>query len=363
MKSLLLVLVSLLFLLAGCGTNLSPQSVIDAANEDTTPSDIFGSTVGDDSMGYRKISAEEAKRIIDGGEPYILLDVRTEAEYLELRIDGAVLIPYTDVSAKAAAELPDKGATILVYCRSGARSAAASETLAQMGYIHVYDFGGIIDWPYETVSGISVQEETSSVAKLLFQGHGSFRVTTADSKVIYIDPYAGSGYGLPADLILVTHQHSDHNQISLIATRNPGCAVITEKEALEGGKHQTFDFGYVSVEAVEAGNKNHDPAQCVGYILTLDGGIQVYFSGDTSTTAQMGAFAERKLDYAILCCDGIYNMDIAEASECAALIGARHSIPCHMAPGKLFDRERAEQFEADGRLILADGEEIELEKE
>ena len=362
MKSLMLVFVSMLFLLAGCGANICQQSVIDAANEDTTPSDSFGSTVGD-NMDYGKISVEEAKRIIDGGEPYILLDVRTEAEYLELRIDGAVLIPHSDITVRAPVELPDKSATILVYCRSGVRSAAASEALAKMGYDHVYDIGGIIDWPYETVSGTSIHEENSSAAKLLFQGHGSFRVTTSDGKVIYIDPYAGGGYDLPADLIMVTHQHSDHNQISLIASRNPGCEVITEKEALKDGKHQTFDFGYVTVEAVEAGNKNHDPAQCVGYILTLDGSIQVYFSGDTSTTSQMSTFAERKLDYAILCCDGIYNMDIAEASECAALIGARHSIPCHMAPGKLFDRERAEQFEADGRLIISDGEEIMLEME
>ena len=314
-------------------------------------------------MDYRKISAEEAKLIIDGDEPYILLDVRTEGEYSELRIDGAVLIPHSEIKLRASDELPDKDVTILVYCRSGARSAAASETLAKMGYRHVYDFGGIIDWPYGTVSGMSEQEENSSFSKLLFQGHGSFRITTSEGKVIYIDPYAGAGYDLSSDLILVTHQHSDHNQISLIASKNPGCVTITEKEALKDGNHQAFDFGYVTVEAVEAENKNHDPSQCVGYILTLDGGIQVYFSGDTSTTAQMGTFAERNLDYAILCCDGIYNMDIAEASECAALIGARYSIPCHIAPGKLFDRERAEQFEADGRLIIADGEEIKLEKE
>ena len=266
MKSLFLIIVSMLLLLAGCGQNISPQSEINAADGNTAASDDSDSTGGEDTMdnsdtmNNRKIPAQEG----------------------------------------------------------------------------------------------------SSAAKLLFQGHGSFRITTADGKVIYIDPYAGSGYDLPADLILVTHQHSDHNQINLITSKNPGCEVISEKEALMDGKQQTFDFGYVKVEAVEAGNKNHDPAQCVGYILTLDGGLQVYFSGDTSTTAQMGTFAERKLDYAILCCDGVYNMDIAEASECAALIGARYSIPCHMAPGKLFDRERAEQFEADGRLIIADGEEITL---
>lgn len=201
------------------------------------------------------------------------------------------------------------------------------------------------------------------MATLLYQGHASLRITTAEGKVVYVDPNAGEGYGPPADLILVTHQHGDHNRLNLITSKNPECQIITEKEAMKDGMHQTFDLGYVKVEAVEAGNKNHDPKQCVGYILTFSDGVQVYISGDTSKTAQMETFAQRKLDYAFFCCDGVYNMDIAEASECAALIGAQHTIPYHMAPGELFSRERAEQFEAAGRLIVAGGEEITLEKE
>jgi L-ascorbate metabolism protein UlaG (beta-lactamase superfamily) len=227
----------------------------------------------------------------------------------------------------------------------------------------VYDISGIAAWPYKTVSGDPIYEEGQSMAKLLYQGHGSLRLTTAEGKVIYIDPYAGGGYDVPADLILVTHQHGDHNQVNLIASRNPGCEVITEKESLKDGRHQTFDLGYVTAEAAYAGNKNHDPKQCAGYILTLSDSIQIYISGDTSKTAQMETLAERGLDYAFFCCDGVYNMDMTEASECAALIGARHSIPYHMAPGKLFDRGIAEQFEAQGRLIVAAGEEIALNKE
>jgi len=198
------------------------------------------------------------------------------------------------------------------------------------------------------------------MATLFYQGHGSFRVTTTEGKIVYVDPYAGEGYDLPADLILVSHQHGDHNQIDLIKTRNPGCAVITEQEALKGGKHQTFDLGYMTVEAVEAGNKNHSSDDCVGFILVLSDGIKIYASCDTGRTAQMETFAARKLDYALLCCDGVYNMSIEEASECAAIIGARHSIPYHMAPGELFSRELAEQFHADGRLIVAAGEEFVL---
>ena len=101
---------------------------------------------------YKKITPEEAKIIIDSTTPYILVDVRTESEYREGHIKGAALIPNTEIAKRAEKELPDKSALIIVYCRSGARSAAASNDLLDMGYTNVYDLGGIIDWPYETVT-------------------------------------------------------------------------------------------------------------------------------------------------------------------------------------------------------------------
>lgn len=102
---------------------------------------------------YKKISAAQARAIMESGEPYVLLDVRTEAEMRERHIEGALLIPHTEIRERAASVLPDKDALILVYCRSGRRSASAAQALVQMGYTRVYDFGGINDWPYETVSG------------------------------------------------------------------------------------------------------------------------------------------------------------------------------------------------------------------
>lgn len=198
------------------------------------------------------------------------------------------------------------------------------------------------------------------MAKLLYQGHGSFRMTSDEGRVLYVDPFAGEGYDTPADVALVTHQHGDHNQLGKLA-RNPGCVVITNEEALEGGVHRRFSAHGFEIEAVEAGNRMHSPKSCVGYLITVDG-VTVYASGDTSKTAQMAGLSERNIDYALYCCDGIFNMNLKQAAECAALVGAGHNIPIHMKPGALFDRKRAEKFAAPNRLIVEPGQEIGLAK-
>lgn len=211
-------------------------------------------------------------------------------------------------------------------------------------------------------------EMDTKQAKLLYMGHASIRITTPEDKVIYIDPFAGDGddYAPAADLILETHGHYDHTALDKIANRNEDCQVITWKEALEGGQHQSFDLGYANVEAVEAGNNaNHNVSECVGYVITLSDGVKVYVSGDTSKTEQMASLADQNIDYAFFCCDGVYNMDLEEAAECAALVQAKHNIPYHIVAansGSYFDHERAEQFNADHRLIIDEGEEIGLEK-
>ena len=195
--------------------------------------------------------------------------------------------------------------------------------------------------------------------KLLYQDHGSFRLTTNDGRVIFVDPFKGVGYEKPADLILVTHQHGDHNQLDLI-TKKDSCTVISNFEALAGGKHNNFSILGIFIEAVEAGyNENHSIEDCVGFLVTVDG-LQLYFSGDTSTTKQMSTFKERNLDYVFLCGDGFYNMDLVEAAECAKIIGGKHNTPVHMKPGELFDLAMAQSFEAPNRLIIEDGEELEL---
>ena len=201
-------------------------------------------------------------------------------------------------------------------------------------------------------------KEETKVAKLLYQGHGSFRLTTENGKVIYIDPYGGEGYDEPADLILVTHQHPDHNQINL-PVHGDDCVIYQNTDALIDGEYQMTDIAGVHIEAVQAYNSNHPVDQCVGYLVTVNGKL-LYFAGDTSKTVQMSELADRNIDYAFLPTDGKFNMDMPEAIECAEIIKAKHTVPVHMSPGKLFDAERAKLFDTPSAYIMADGDELEL---
>ena len=107
-------------------------------------------TEKDQGAVYVNITVEDAKSIMDSEEGYIILDVREQDEYDAGHIPGAILIPYTQIEEKANEMLPDKDQLILVYCRSGRRSKIAAQSLAELGYVNVKEFGGIIDWPYET---------------------------------------------------------------------------------------------------------------------------------------------------------------------------------------------------------------------
>ena len=106
----------------------------------------------DQTTTYEQISAEKAKELMDAENGYIILDVRTQEEFSQSHIEGALLIPDYEVAQKAEGLLTDKNQLILVYCRSGRRSKLAAEELVKLGYTNVKEFGGIIDWPYETVS-------------------------------------------------------------------------------------------------------------------------------------------------------------------------------------------------------------------
>lgn len=98
------------------------------------------------------ITAQEAKQIMDSEEGYIILDTRTQEEYDEGHIPGAIVIPHDEITDRAEEELPDKDQLLLVYCRSGRRSKLAAEALVKLGYTNIKEFGGILDWEYEVES-------------------------------------------------------------------------------------------------------------------------------------------------------------------------------------------------------------------
>lgn len=125
MKKLAIILAALLFTACGQKTNENQEAV------------------------YMNITAEQAKQMMDRESDYIILDVRTEEEYAQGHIPDAILIPDYEIEERAQEVLKDKNQLILVYCRSGRRSKLASEILVKLGYTHIYEFGGIIDWPFD----------------------------------------------------------------------------------------------------------------------------------------------------------------------------------------------------------------------
>lgn len=125
MKKALLISICCFMLLSSCGQKEKPE--------------------------YTKITQEQAVKMMD--TEAVILDVRSQTEFDEGHIPNAVLLPDSEIKTKAEEVLTDKEQTILVYCRSGRRSAAAAKELIAMGYTRVYDFGGINDWTGEiTVS-------------------------------------------------------------------------------------------------------------------------------------------------------------------------------------------------------------------
>ena len=107
----------------------------------------------DSEASYQQISMDEAIAIMESESDYIILDVRTTEEFADKHIPDAINIPNETIGTEDIPELPDKDQLILVYCRSGNRSKQASDKLAGLGYTNIVEFGGINDWPGETVSG------------------------------------------------------------------------------------------------------------------------------------------------------------------------------------------------------------------
>lgn len=199
------------------------------------------------------------------------------------------------------------------------------------------------------------------MAKLFYQGHASFRITTDEGVVIFIDPYAGVGYQTPADIVLITHEHYDHNDIGKV-TLTPRTIVIRAKDALMNGVYHSFVEKNVKITAVPAYNSHHPKSECVGYLLSFDG-ITLYHAGDTDFIPEMCDLRKENIDYALLPIDGYYTMSPEAATEVANVIMPKHMIPMHMKPGLLWDMKQAMKVHAPMAMLMRPNDNIDLRKD
>lgn len=102
---------------------------------------------------YRQITMDEAVNMMAQETGYIILDVRRPDEFAAGHIPNAINVPNETIDTAEIPELPDKDQLIMVYCRSGRRSKEASEKLVKLGYTNIVEFGGILDWKGEIVTG------------------------------------------------------------------------------------------------------------------------------------------------------------------------------------------------------------------
>jgi len=206
-------------------------------------------------------------------------------------------------------------------------------------------------------TGIAIAEDE---AMLHFIGHASIMLETLDGTVIYVDPSADGDYSAPADIILITHVHGDHNKPELCAQKED-CTVITWAEALVDGVYNTFEVKGVIIQPVPAANKNHPIESSVGYVITFND-IVFYHAGDTSMLESMSELSALGIDYAMYPVDGQYNMGVDEAVVVAEMVKAKHSIPMHFfAEGEKVAEMQA-AFTPEGYLYVNYGEGIKLEK-
>ena len=112
---------------------------------------LFGCLGSNKAEGYESISQEAAKKLMDSNPNCIILDVRSQEEFITGHIPKAICIPHDEIKAEAPKKLLDKSQLILVYCSTGRRSKIASKTLAEMQYTNVKEFGGITTWKYGTI--------------------------------------------------------------------------------------------------------------------------------------------------------------------------------------------------------------------
>ncbi|NLJ47437.1 MAG: MBL fold metallo-hydrolase [Treponema sp.] len=214
--------------------------------------------------------------------------------------------------------------------------------------------------PLITLGSLAAAGQTSKSAELTYFGRATVKIRTASGFVLYIDPYAPGDYSEPADLVLVSHGHGDHNRVDLVKLK-PGAVVASAPGAVSGkgirylAEGDSFQAGPVTVQALPASNKNHRRGETLGFLVSFDG-IVVYHASDTNYLPEMEGFAKYGIGYALLPCDGFYNMGPEEASRCAAAVNARAVLPIHSSKSELFDGKNARAVRGPEVIALEPGQ-------
>lgn len=195
-------------------------------------------------------------------------------------------------------------------------------------------------------------------AILTYIGRATMLIEFADDTVLYIDPYAGtdSDYEVPADLVLVTHQHGDHNQVQKVTLKEEGQVIMCPTDIVEG---ESIEINGMEIIAVAAYNKNHARANCCGFIIKV-GEMVLYHSGDTSYVPEMEALAEYNIDFAFVTMDGVWNMGPVEAKLVAETINAELIMPIHTDGDNEWNLSVAEAFDVENKVIVLPGETLEI---
>jgi L-ascorbate metabolism protein UlaG (beta-lactamase superfamily) len=223
-------------------------------------------------------------------------------------------------------------------------------------YLSIFIIGG----HFNNASAQNILGSTDSISdSLKYIGHSFVKIKTIDGTVVYIDPYAVNEYADSADIVLVTHEHGDHNELSRVHQKST-CQVIRSANAIISGVYQSFTIGNIKITAVAAYNSNHLKSQCVGYVVEFDG-IKLYHAGDTGNITEMAALASQNITYALLPMDGIYTMTPEQATQAADSIQAKHDIPIHtMPPTDTYSDAIVARFTSSHKLIVRPGSTIEL---
>lgn len=223
---------------------------------------------------YAQISQDEAKLMMQDDDDHVIVDVRRADEYAKGHIPGAILIPNEEIGTKQPKELPDKKQIILVYCRTGRRSKEASQKLADMGYVNVYEFGGIVDWTGDIVTDDNdyAGEKTASLSFESFDGGGpEFNVVIADESIV--------SYASKAKYRHPDHEKmhgSDYDEIITFTGIKPGetTVIIEERSPIADNLDHKYrltvdDELNVQIEQLSVKDINEEAGE--GMILKING--------------------------------------------------------------------------------------------